>query len=201
MGAVACAAFGEMGMKKQLLTIAAAALAAPLWSGAAKANPLTLTFEDGTVGNAVGSQYASDGATFTDAYFYQCGGGCPAPVNGIFVSSDNFADPLTVTFATLQTSVSFVNVSNSYVTADAYNSLGLLVASYTDNGPFSGNVDDLSGIGIAYVTFVPSGGGPAQFGIDDLTFNAGLAVPEPASFALLLAGLTGIGYARRRRAH
>jgi hypothetical protein len=58
--------------------------------------------------------------TFFNAFYKKCGGGCPAPDNGIFVSSANFSSPFTVNFAGITNSFSFSNVSFSSGTARAF---------------------------------------------------------------------------------
>ncbi len=175
--------------------LAGAAFAASL-AAAAAASATVIDFEGGTPGTAIGSDYSGLGATFTDAFYQQCGGGCPDPATGIFASSVDETGPFTVTFAQLQSSVSFINVSFSSVTANAYDSGGNLVATVTDSQgfPISGTVDMVNGVGIKYVTFTNAGGG---YGIDDLGFGGG--VPEPATWALMLMGIAGMGAAIRGR--
>lgn len=164
--------------------LAASAMAVP-------ASAAVITFEEGTAGTAI-SGY--DGITFTNGVFAQCGGGCPAPELGLFATTGTSASPMTATFAALQSSVSFINVSFSSVLAKAYNANGDLLASLTSTEafPISGNVLTLSGTGIKYVTF--EGG----FGIDNLSYTIG-AVPEPATWAMMISGFGMIGGAMRRR--
>lgn len=170
--------------------------AASLLMATTSANAVTFTFESGVDGNAIG---AISGATFTDGQYFGCGGGCPAPSNGLFGSSPNLFGNMTVTFASLQSSISFVNVSFSAVSAQAFDAGNVLLASLvnTNNTSSATGALTLNGPGISYVVF---SGADAQYGIDDLTYTiSGTAVPEPASWAMLIAGFGLTGAALRRR--
>jgi hypothetical protein len=169
-----------------------AAMAALLCGTAAQAT--TIDFEGGAPGTLIDTTYSGLGATFSNAYFQQCGGGCPAPALGIFASTVDTLGSFDVGFASLQSKVSFINVSFSSVTATAYDTFGNAISSVSDTQgfPITGAVDVLTGPGISYVTF--SGGG-GSFGIDDLSFG----VPEPATWALMLVGFGGLGGALRTR--
>jgi hypothetical protein len=180
--------FGDFMKFKIAALVGVAALAL---SGVAQASVVVLNFEDGTVGAAV-SGYA--GATFSGAQYFQCGGGCPAPDHGLFISGAGAANPFTVTFANLQSSVSFTNVSFSSVTANAYDLANNLVATLSNTmGGFTPNTLTLSGANISKVTFSGS------YGIDDLSYSTGGAVPEPATWALMITGFGMAGSALRRR--
>ncbi len=189
-------------MKK---TILAAATAWALTAAAAQAGVVTINFESGTAGAVIGGDYAALGATFSGAYYFGCGGGCPAPAFGHFASGLAANTPITVTFATLQTSVSFVSVSDSSVIASAYDSSNTLLDSTSDlqGFPISGAPVVLSGANIAYVTFAPKDNiFFFGYGLDDLTFNSGPSgggVPEPASWALMILGFGGVGALLRQR--
>lgn len=176
----------------KLATILAAATL--IASTGAQAALVTLDFESGTPGNAIGTL---SGATFTNGFYFQCGGGCPPPATGIFASGSGTTSTMTVTFATTANYVSFVNVSNSSLTATAYDSLNnFLGSTYSNEGfPISGATLSLNFANIKYVTFSPDTP-QYQFGIDDLSFNA---VPEPSTWALMIAGFGLTGYAMRRR--
>jgi hypothetical protein len=189
-------------MKK---TILAAAAAWALTAAAAQAAVVTIDFESGSAGAVIGSDYAALGATFSGAYYYGCGGGCPAPAFGHFASGLAASAPITVTFATLQSSVSFVSVSDSSLIASAYDASNTLLDSTSDlqGFPISGAPVVLSGANIAYVTFAPKDNVFFfGYGIDDLTFNSGRSgggVPEPASWTLMILGFGGVGATLRCR--
>lgn len=85
-------------------------------------------------------------------------------------------------------------MSYSNTIANAYDAAGVLVASATDLElfPLSGVTTTLSGVGITRVDFT----GVAAF--TNLSFGAG-AVPEPATWAMMIGGFGMIGFAMRRR--
>ena len=86
-------------------------------------------------------------------------------------------------------------MSRSDITATIYNSSTVVVATLTDEEgfPLSGNVDSLQASGIEYVVFSVN----PQGGITNLTFNS--AVPEPSTWAMVLLGFAGLGFAGYRR--
>lgn len=176
-------------MKLVVSALAALVVAAPATA------VTTLDFEIGS--GVVGTL---SGVTFSGAVYQSCNGGCPAPINGQFVSSVDFSAPLRATFVTAQSAVSFVNVSFSSVTATAYDVANTVVDRLTN---ISGDAPTapltLSGTGIRYVVFADAG---INYGIDNLTFDDAVAavVPEASTWAMLTAGLalTGAGLRRRR---
>ena len=149
-----------------------------------------------TINNTVAAtDYDAFGATFTGAFYKRCGGGCPAPSTGTFVSSSNFSNPFSVSFAGALSTFSFENVSNSAGSATAFDATNNVLTS-VNFAAFPG-VFTLSAAGIRSVTF--SGG---QYGVDNFTFAATGSVPEPTSWALMIGGfgLTGAALRRRRSA-
>jgi hypothetical protein len=172
----------------------AACIASAVFISAGAEAKTVITFDSGTAGNLIGSDYAADGVTFTNAEYWQCVGGCPPNSFGLFASDPTESGSFTATFSTLQSSVSFYNVSLSAVTATAYNSSNVAVDSLSET-VFT--MYTLTGPGISYVVF--SGLEGSEFGIDDLTFTSGLATPEPETWALMLAGFAGLGGAFRSR--
>jgi hypothetical protein len=174
-------------------------IALGLMTGIASAT--TINFEGGGIGAFVDSDYSGLGATFTNAQYKQCFGGCPSPAFGNFVSSPDFASVFTVNFASLQSSVSFTNITNSTVLAKAFDSSDNLLDSLIDtqSGTFIPNVETLNGVGIAYVTFEESPDNTVRgFGIDNLVFGP-TPVPEPITLSLFSAGVAGIAAMRRRK--
>ena len=141
-------------------------------------------------GGAVGNDFSAFGASFTNAFYRQCGGGCPAPANGIFVSSNNFANPFTITFAGITNAFSFSNASNSSGTASAFGIGGNLLESIAISG-FPSSFSFTS-TGINSISFSSS----AQLGVDNFAFGdvQGMsAVPEPAAWAMMLIGFGFVG--------
>jgi len=176
--------------KALLATAAIVSLTAALPANAATT---VVDFSGHGTGGQIGNTYAALGLTFENATFAQCGGGCPAPTpNGFFAYNND--NPFTALFASEQTSVSFQGVSNSNTIAQAYNAMNQLVATVVDNQgyPVNNAVRTLSGNGITRVVF---SGVP---GITNLTFNA-TAVPEPATWAMMLVGFGMMGASMRYR--
>jgi hypothetical protein len=173
-------------------TIFAAALLVSTAVTAPAMAQTTIDFEGYSNGTTVGSTYAAQGIVFTDAEFKQCGGGCPTPAFGIFISSANYSSPITATFTGTARDFSFANVSNSGGTAVAYGSGGTLLetinfAAYPGSFSFTSN-------NIASVVFSGS-----QFGVDNFSYTLNGAVPEPATWALMILGFGAVGGAMRRR--
>ena len=182
----------------KLNIIAGAVGAAFLSANAAHAATVTLDFEGFSLGSAVATSYA--GATFDGAFFRQCGGGCPAPSYGAFVGPTANSS-MSVTFDQLQSQVSFMGPSSSYVTANAYDASHNLLATVSLFGGYVTGPHVLSGVGIRSIEFVPNG---YDFGMDNLTFEIGAAVPEPATWAMMIIGFGAVGSmvrtSRRRNA-
>ena len=172
----------------KLNVIAGAVGAAFLSANAAHAATVTLDFEGFPISSYIATSYA--GVTFNGGGFRSCGGGCPAPNYGAF------AGPLTgssmsVTFDQLQSQVSFINVSASSVTANAYDAAHNLIATLSNySGSSITGPHVLSGSGIRSIEFIQNGG---DFGIDNLTFEIGAAVPEPATWAMMIIGFGAVG--------
>ena len=146
-------------------------------------------------GNSVGSDYTSLGLTFTDALYFQCGGGCPTPSNGHFISGTNTTSGFSVVVNGTTDLFSFENVSFSSGTAQAFDLFGTLLE--TINFSAYPGTNSFSATGIHSITFAPSQSG---FGVDNFVFGAvNGGVPEPATWAMMLIGFAGIGYAMRRQ--
>lgn len=187
-----------MRLKNLLLssTLVIAALAAVPASAAQTINFETTAAGSPIVyGGSVGTDFSAIGATFTNAFYRQCGGGCPSPVNGTFVSSDNFRNPFSINFAGITNAFSFSNVSNSGGTASAFGTGGNLLESI-DFSDFPGTFSFTS-TGISSVSFSSN----AQVGVDNFAFDdvqsVSSAVPEPTTWAMMLFGFGFIGGAMR----
>jgi len=94
------------------------------------------------------------------------------------------------------------------VTINAYDTTGGLLQSLTNVSSTSGfTVQTLSAANIARVDVVGTfsgnfANGARLFGIDNLTFTPNAttgAVPEPATWAMMLLGFGAVGSAMRRR--
>jgi hypothetical protein len=185
-----------------MMAVCASALATP-------AMATTIDFETNdtagatTYNAAIGAtDYDAYGVTFTNAYFKQCTGGCPAPEFGTFVSSANFNSLFSVNFATAINSFSFSNVSFSQGLVYAFDASDTFLTGFA----FSAYPADftLTASGIRRIAFQ---GDEVSFGVDNFVFNNGgnvnapSGVPEPASWALMITGFALVGSAMRRRQH
>jgi len=146
------------------------------------------------VGSAVGNDFAALGLTFTGASYFQCGGGCPAPTDGTVISGAGFTSAFTVDFLNAISGFSAVNVTSSAFTASAFDGGGNLLGSSSVSGPLetvSFNFGGISSIQFSTTT---------QFGVDNFQFTQGnSAVPEPATWAMMLLGFGAVGFSFRRR--
>ncbi|MDG6079064.1 PEP-CTERM sorting domain-containing protein [Erythrobacter litoralis] len=153
-------------------------------------------------GDTIGDTYVAEGFSVSGAIFQRCEGGCPTPEFGVFAASSNFIDPITVSFFDPISFFSFENVAQSSGRATAFAADGTnlgVVDFFGFPAVFSLEFD-----GIASVQFTTL----FEYGVDNFSFtanagsggggNAG-AIPEPSTWALLLLGFFGTGYAMRRR--
>lgn len=163
----------------------------------------TITFDEFAVGNgtAVTTQYASLGATFAGLYNTNRYNGAFPNVSGSELVDFNGSCPcgptIQINFTAPVTDAVFVFVSNpgtstftSYLGATEIESASLGTGS---DGQFAGFTNSL------FDTIIVTVGGNGGAGlVDNLEFNT-VAVPEPASLALIGAGLLGSGLIRRKR--
>jgi len=209
-----------MKFSTRLLLGAAFSLA---WATGAQAAVVTLDFE-GIGNNApVGNFYAGQGITFspsTLALVDSDAGGTgnfanePSPNTVMFFldANDailNFAAGFTTGFSFFYTSSSAAAV-NVY---DGVNGTGNLLASLNLVAQSGGNgcVGDPSGsfcnftaIGVNFLGTAKSinfGGTANQTAFDNITFGSSTpgGVPEPTTWAMMLAGFGAVGFATRRR--
>ncbi len=163
------------------------------------ATAATVTFGEVAIANqtAVTNQYQSYGFTGSNLYYYVDsrdtfdGKGVSGTANP---SDFNFLTPIS-------------NLSIDYVTLGTLGSASLsvfsgstLLSSFAITGT-SGNVNasrTISGSGITKLSFTSAN--PGYFTISTLRFTQSSgAVPEPATWAMMLIGFGAAGYAMRRR--
>ncbi|WP_081469535.1 PEPxxWA-CTERM sorting domain-containing protein [Sphingomonas sp. PAMC 26617] len=209
-------------MKSRLATIAAASVIALCAAAPASAAVTVLTFEGIADSTAVGNFYAPN-YTFsasTLALVDSDAGG-----NGNFA---NEPSGNTIFFFT-GAEIPILNVTNGFDTGfsffytsataatvrvfSGFNGTGTLLgtidlsAQFTQNcgGDPTGDFCNFTNAGVAFAGTAHSidfGGTASQTGYDDITFGsdvAGGAVPEPATWAMMLAGFGMIGCTVRRR--
>jgi hypothetical protein len=167
---------------------------------ASAAQATVLTFEsvpDGPSYSELGVTITADGQTFQSV-------GSPNGTSGILADSSPRA-PFTAVFDVLQNSVS-VDLGDFNADADTIflQAFGLGGVPLGETSMLLDASDEamhtltISGVDISYVVFGgrdPSLNGSSVFA-DNLTFGRG--VPEPGAWAMMIAGLAGIGWRLRR---
>jgi hypothetical protein len=123
----------------------------------------------------------------------------------------SYGTPMVITFfdpaATFSAGVTdFVQLRGEFTaisgtaTMTAYDAFGVVLGSVTDADNSAGVNLTLALAGIHSVTLTQTS---ATIGLDNLAFNnvtaAVTAVPEPQTYALMLAGLGALGWVARRR--
>ena len=186
-----------------------AALVAPSLASAQSIN-----FNNGIAGNAVGSFYASQGVTFSDARFdsFSVFGPEASFLGGLQITSasTNYQPksntPIIITFDQLigYFSIYGTNVGANGARAEAFdamgNSLGFSENFGVDIGAENNPLLSLSFSGIKSVRLYQ----PASTTVEGLLWDnmswrpQGTSVPEPASAVLLLTGVAGLAMVRRR---
>jgi hypothetical protein len=200
--------------KTLLMTTGSAALAWLALTGAASAITVTLTpgpavpppsyfaalpagESDFTVGTTVWSGTGlTEKGTVSGSY------AAPAGMGDTTYMAVMGGDSETATFATDQTSISIywgsIDSYNTFVTIDGYSLTGTELASMgaTDDGshssPTSNEWITISGLGAFKSATFSSGS-------NSFEFSLGSSVPEPSTWAMMMLGFAGLGYAAFRR--
>jgi len=184
----------------------------------ARADTVVIDFQDGTAGSAIGSFYAAQGVTFSNAQFAYVPGFPLPPVLGFSgINGPGPTNPIIINFASLQTLVTLTAIDTSAqgFLMNAYSVDGILLSSagYLSGGPNFPVIFSVTGgvgTGISYVTvFQPlnTSGGPGGVTFDILVFSDSYTVPnpepapvpEPATVVLLGLGLSGLAAKLRKR--
>lgn len=199
-------------LKAIQMVIRGALVSLALLSFPTYAQLLTLNFDTDFSGNAISAgQGINDAygpqlhASFIGGVIQHTGGGLSSLPN--WASSFNAHNGITVIFDNPTSFVSVTNVSFSSFTLSAFDSNDILLGSGSVSSTFfDGAKVELSFSGISRLMFVDQGTG---YGFDDFVFQvASLPVstpppvspiPEPETYAMLLAGLALLGWHARRR--
>jgi hypothetical protein len=195
-----------------------------LYCAQAQADPIVITFEGGTVGSPIGSTYAAQGVTFSNAKFETSSGFIPqSAVSFTGIVGPGPSTPIVIDFALLQSSVT--------LTAIDFSGEGFLMRAYDEGGNLLGQAGALTpplfqpvtfsiefnsalisyvelfqplktsnAFGVTFDNLILSG--PAPDPTPNPTPDPTPApVPEPASMILLTLGLSGVAArgARRKR--
>lgn len=161
----------------------------------------------GLLGSTVNTQYYSYGSTYNS-------GGSPASFVANGTAQNQFFNYYTLTITDNQVIYNYLSNTTWSPSATSLNQNGLFITN--------GNLLTFSGVTISSVTLDPASAAAAGFSSANVTFNANsiavdwqnvnfqqgdkvifdvnaAPVPEPESYALMLAGLGVIGFAARRR--
>lgn len=165
----------------------------------------TLNFEDLADQAVVTNQYAAQGVTFSNALALKSGLSLNdfdfPPHSGLSVISDNGNGPLQIFFSTPETLVSLWITYNSGLTVKYFDSVGTLQGVFAPPGAMNtptGAQFSIPFSGVSRLDIVPGSGFSVT--IDDLSFVAVNAVPEPATASLLSLGMLALCYRRSKTA-
>ncbi len=185
-------------------------VAALLTTGAIHASAETLTFEGFSDRSPITSNYGGlswDNFSVFNTAFANTNGYVNGVVSGNNVAYNRFANPASISSSTAFTlnSAYFTGAWNDGLTirvtgTGITNYSTDIVVSTTAPTNFVFNWSGLTSVNFSSFGGTPAGysGEGAHFAMDNLTINVA-AVPEPETYALLLAGLGIIGAAARRR--
>lgn len=166
-------------------------------------------YADGSVSAPVATNYAGgpEGPNYQRNYLGNAETGAPFVTTPTFELTPRF-EILRLDFATGADDISFSHNNFALVTTttfNAYDEAGNLLESFTVNSGNGWQVREIDSDGVYRLDMLASPGGIdfSFFGIDNLTFTAGEvvspAVPEPASWAMMIAGFGLVGAATRRQ--
>ena len=179
---------------------------------AVPSNAVVIEFDDGVAGGQLGTVYSDLGVTFSNTE-YAVNFGHPGSSGdlGIIATGSSYFfgadDALSGTFSSLvdQISIRGIHVSEAGVRIDVYDAADVLIG-FDEAWGYDNDFYDLSvsipGIS-RFAVYQPfTVGGVNEFGdgtlFDSLSFTASSAVPEPATWGMMLIGFGAVGFAMRR---
>ena len=187
-------------MKLSLATLVIAAASAAV---SPSASAVVLTFDDIGADTAVPATYGGLDWSGSDWFVY---GQVQEPFtahSGSFRAVSGFGDADAATAFRSTTPFTFqgawfAGLQGATVTFGLYLQ-GTLVATSATLDPSATPTFLASGFADQVDRVVVSSPGQGSYAMDDVTFNATAPVPEPESYALLMAGLGVMGWVARRR--
>lgn len=205
-------------MKGKSLNLCSLVVATMLSAGLpAYVGAVTLDFEGGASGTAVGSDYSGSGVVFTNAYYttsYPSENGSSTWATGETyggyngVGSVAMSGYFTGTTDYISAQIIWADWAQTTSYLDVYDSSSNLLSSTSLSSSTTPYSLTINTPGIASFVFSWSGGGSPNgsggymddvIGIDNLAFNTVSSVPEPSSLLLLGSGLAGLAVVRMRK--
>jgi hypothetical protein len=195
---------------KRITSIAAAIC---LMASASAAQATTsIDFDTGTDNVAVGSFYAGQGITFSNATFYDNFGlvGSSGTLAIGSTTSDPYhfgiANAISAAFSGVASSITIrgIDVGNAGIQIDAFDASNVLLGSSSFFGPGVG-VGTFQDITVSFAgiksfkLYQPSFNEVDGVLFDNLSFESTSGVPETATWAMMILGMGMIGGAMRRR--
>ncbi len=164
----------------------------------------TINFEQAADGSNIDTYYASQGVTFSSLFQDSAYSGFFTPDLSGGVAA-NFPTPnpagnaadFVINFTTPVTNAAFATVTDYPATFTSFLG-GVAVESVTYSGGYQAGADIVSFTSSNFDSIHFSGTTDHAAIIDNLGFTGG-AVPEPATWAMMLVGLGGIGATMRSR--
>ena len=164
-------------------------------------------YDDNSTAGPVATNYAGgpEGPNYQGNYLGNAQTGVPFVVSPTFSFTPRF-QTLRISFANGANNISLSHNDFALVTQTTFNAYdvnGALLQTFTVNDGNGWAVRTLSASNVYRLDLVASVGnvGNNYFGIDNLNFTplAAAAVPEMATWTMMIAGFGGIGFGMRRR--
>lgn len=199
-------------LQLKIAAIAASALLATMTAQAATvqntsglASPAyTVTFDEAVFagGTLITTEFSSWGVTLSPALRYNSQGPSAFPgITGNYLGNNGgtFINPFSILFGGDITAAAFGVATNPATSLFEALDNGVVVESFSAATHYDGSTDYYFGFqGITFDEIRVTTGGDHQMLIDNVQLGVA-AIPEPETYAMLLAGLGLLGFAARRR--